>query len=99
MTVVSCSTAQATVEARWGTRELIDTLAPEWSELCSRGPRDEPFYRPEWVSAYLRAFAPDANLLLVEARTEGRLTAVLPLVATQRGWPGLRIRTLGGAAN
>ncbi|MET0915711.1 MAG: GNAT family N-acetyltransferase, partial [Jiangellaceae bacterium] len=99
MTVVSCSTAQATVEARWGTRELIDTLAPEWGELCSRGPRDEPFYRPEWVGAYLRAFAPDAHLLLVEARTEGRLTAVLPLVATQRGWPALRIRALGGAAN
>ena len=99
MTVISRGSAQATVEARWGTRELIDALAPEWGELCSRGPRDEPFYRPEWVSAYLRAFAPDAHLLLVEARTEGRLTAVLPLVATQRGWPGLRIRTLGGAAN
>jgi CelD/BcsL family acetyltransferase involved in cellulose biosynthesis len=99
VTVVSRSTGQAIVEARWGTRELIDSLAPEWGELCSRGPRDEPFYRPEWVSAYLRAFAPDADLLLVEARTEGRLTAVLPLVETKRGWPGLRIRTLRGAAN
>jgi CelD/BcsL family acetyltransferase involved in cellulose biosynthesis len=99
MTVGAGRTAQATVEVRWGTRELIDTLAPEWGELCTRGPRDEPFYRPEWVSAYLGAFAPDAHLLVVEARTEGRLTAVLPLVDTQRGWPGFRIRTLGGAAN
>jgi CelD/BcsL family acetyltransferase involved in cellulose biosynthesis len=87
------------VEARWGTRELIDRLAPEWRQLCSRGAHDEPFHRPEWVSAYLRAFAPDARLLLVEARTDGRLTAVLPLVETRRGWPGLRIHTLQGAAN
>jgi CelD/BcsL family acetyltransferase involved in cellulose biosynthesis len=99
VTIVSYRTGPATVEARWGTRELIDRLAPEWGQLCGRGARDEPFYRPEWVSAYLRAFAPDANLLLVEARTEGRLTAVLPLVETKRGWPGLRIRTLQGAAN
>ncbi|HEU4513712.1 MAG TPA: GNAT family N-acetyltransferase [Nocardioidaceae bacterium] len=42
---------------------------------------------------------PDARLLLVEARTDGRLTAVLPLVETSRGWPGLRVRQLQGAAN
>jgi CelD/BcsL family acetyltransferase involved in cellulose biosynthesis len=97
--VVSLSTGQVTVQARRGTWELIDGLAPEWRELCDRGRRDEPFFRPEWVSAYLQAFAPDARLLLVEARTDGRLTAVLPLVETTRGKPGFRVRMLQGAAN
>lgn len=99
MTLAFRSTGPVAVEARWGTRELIDGLAREWRELCGRGLRDEPFYRPEWVSAYLRAFAPDARLLLVAARADGRLAAVLPLVEANRGWRGLWVRKLQGAAN
>lgn len=99
MKLVFRSTEPVTVEARWGTRDLIDGLAPEWRELCSRGLRDEPFYRPEWVSAHLRAFVPDARLLLVTARVDGRLAAVLPLVEANRGRRGLRLRKLQGAAN
>ncbi|HSE08345.1 MAG TPA: GNAT family N-acetyltransferase [Nocardioidaceae bacterium] len=99
MTAVSSDTAQVTVEARWGKREMIDRLAPEWRQLCNRAEHDEPFYRPEWVSTYLDAFEPDAHLLLLEARVEGRLTAVLPLVETRGGWRKLWARTLQGAAN
>ena len=36
MSAVSCNTGQVTVQARRGTRELIDSLAPEWRRLCSR---------------------------------------------------------------
>lgn len=99
MTAVSSAPEHVTVEGRRGTRELVDALAPEWRDLCSRSARDEPFFRPEWVSAYLGAFAPDARLLLLEARTEGRLTAVLPLVESRAGWRGLWSRKLRGAAN
>ena len=87
MTVGPGSTAQATVEARWGTRGLIDTLAPEWGTLYP-GTTDEPFYRPEWVSAYLCAFAPDAHLLVVKARTEGRLRLSCRWSILSAGGPG-----------
>ena len=99
MTAVTCSTGPVTVEASWGTRKLIDRIAPEWQQLCTRGLRDEPFCRPEWVSSYLRAFAPDARLLLLEARMDGRLRAVLPLVEATDGRRWLRPRKLQGAAN
>lgn len=99
MTAVSSSTGQVTVQARRGTRELVEALAPEWREVCSRAARDEPFFRPEWVSTYLGAFAPDARLLLLEARVDGRLTAVLPLVETRSGWRRLWLHKLQGAAN
>src|SRR5437879_11003162 len=43
-------------EVQTGGVELIDALAEEWRELCEEEPNDQPFCRPEWVGAYLRAF-------------------------------------------
>jgi CelD/BcsL family acetyltransferase involved in cellulose biosynthesis len=79
--------------------ESIDGLADEWRALCAEGPCDEPFYRPEWIAAYVRAFAPRARLRLLTARADGRLRAVLPLVAEWGSLHGLRLRKLRGAAN
>ena len=87
------------VEGHWGGVELIERFAAEWRQLCDEGPTDQPFYRPEWVGAYVRAFAPQLRLLLVTARIAGRLQAVLPLVGERRSVAGLPVRVLRSAAN
>ena len=89
----------AVSEVRTGGLEILDELAEEWRELCEEGPCDEPFCRPEWVSAYLRVFAPRARVVLVSARVEGRLQAVLPLME-ESGWLcGLPVKKLRAPAN
>jgi CelD/BcsL family acetyltransferase involved in cellulose biosynthesis/GNAT superfamily N-acetyltransferase len=87
------------VSGKSGGVELIDQLAEEWRELCDTGPDDEPFYRPEWVSAYLRAFAPQATLLVISVRREGRLTGVVPLVEEWGLLCGLPVKRLRPPAN
>jgi CelD/BcsL family acetyltransferase involved in cellulose biosynthesis len=87
------------VEAHEGGVELVDALADEWRALCLEGPSDQPFFRPEWIGAYVRAFAAKAKLVVVTARIDGRLKAVLPLVEERSLWCGLPVRRLRGAAN
>ncbi len=90
---------QPVAEIFSGGVELIERLADEWRELCAEGPCDQPFFRPEWIAAYTRAFVPQKKLLLLTVRVDGRLRAVLPLV---EGWEllhGLPVRKLCGAAN
>lgn len=79
---------------------LIDRIANEWRALCEAEPLDVPFYRPEWIAAYVRAFAPDSQLVLITARCEGRLVAVLPLIkemSTVGGMPARKLRSAGNA--
>jgi CelD/BcsL family acetyltransferase involved in cellulose biosynthesis len=97
--LMAAAKAEPVVEAFSGGVEIIERLANEWRELCAEGPCDEPFFRPEWIAAYARAFAPEKKLLIVTARVNGRLCAVLPLV---QGWAlfhGLPVRMLRGASN
>jgi len=86
------------VELREGGVELLEKLAPEWRQLCDEGPIDQPFYRPEWLTAYLKFFEPETGLIIVSARLQGRLTAVLPFVKEKifvKGFPVARV--LAGA--
>ncbi len=69
-----------TVRAERGGLELIDQLGDEWRALCSEAANDQPFYRPEWLMAFLRAFFSDAKVLLISARLGGHLRLVLPLL-------------------
>lgn len=79
--------------------ERVEEIAPEWEALCDEGPCDEPFYRPWWIAAYLRAFEPGAAVVLVAVRRAGRLRAVLPLVEERVRVNGVPARRLRGAAN
>ena len=88
-----------TVVAEEGGVDLIDRLAEEWRRLCDDGPSDEPFYRPEWIRAYIRAFEPTKKLMLVTARVGGRLKAVLPLIRERALLCGFPVTRLRGAAN
>jgi CelD/BcsL family acetyltransferase involved in cellulose biosynthesis len=87
------------VDGRWGGAEIIEELAPDWRALCDEGPSDQPFYRPEWVGAYVRAFASAQRLLVITARIGGELQALLPLVEERRSLAGMSVRVLRSAAN
>jgi hypothetical protein len=69
-----------TVEVKLGGAEIVEELGEEWRALCAESSDDQPFYRPEWVGAYVRAYVPPGRLLLFEARAGGKLTGVLPMV-------------------
>lgn len=91
-------TAQFRAEVLRGGPGVIDGLAAEWSALCDAR-REAPFYRPEWIRAYLRAFAPRAEVVLVTSRAAGRLGVVLPLIAELGTLGGLPVRKLRTAGN
>jgi CelD/BcsL family acetyltransferase involved in cellulose biosynthesis len=68
-----------------GGAEILQEVAADWRALCDECGDDEIFYRPEWIQAYLLAFAPQARIILISAWSGERLRAVLPLMR-QRSW-------------
>ena len=88
-----------TVASDEGGVEIIDRVAEEWRWLCDEGPNDEPFYRPEWIRAYLRAFEAAKRLVLISARAGGRLKAVLPLIRERTLLSGFPVITLRSPVN
>jgi CelD/BcsL family acetyltransferase involved in cellulose biosynthesis len=92
-------TGTITVHAEVGGLEAIERLAPEWRRLCMKAANDEPFYRPEWIGAWLQAFHPGRDLIVVTAYVGDRLTGVLPLIEKKGFVHGLPVRKLSGAAN
>ena len=77
---LSSSLTSINIRAARGTVDVIDRFAEEWRGLCSEAANDQPFYRPEWIGAFVRAFVPGAKILLITARLENRLVLVLPLL-------------------
>ncbi len=66
-------------------RAAFDALEPEWNALLARGPCDLPFVRHEWLSAWLDAFAPGEEPLVVTARdAAGRLAGAAPFLRERR---------------
>ncbi|MGZ5124416.1 MAG: GNAT family N-acetyltransferase [Burkholderiales bacterium] len=78
---------------------MIEQLANEWGSLCEGSHYGDPFYRPEWIAAYVRAFAPDKTVMVATARSGGRLIAVLPLVRETVFIGGILARKLRAAGN
>lgn len=50
-------------------RPAFESLRDEWNALVARGPVDVPFARHDWIAAWLDAFAPEAPLRVLVART------------------------------
>jgi CelD/BcsL family acetyltransferase involved in cellulose biosynthesis len=80
-----------------GGPELVDSVASEWRALCAENDLS-PFYHPEWIAAYLRAFVPGASVRLLTAHAGSRLCAVLPLTEKST-FCGLPARVLRSASN
>src|SRR5215510_16435782 len=87
------------VSAEAGGVEVIEFLAEEWRRLCEESHCDEPFYRPEWIAAHIRAFARQAKVVVVTARVEEELKAVLPLIEERVLFYGIPVTRLRCAAN
>jgi CelD/BcsL family acetyltransferase involved in cellulose biosynthesis len=87
-----------TAKAEIGGLELVEQLAPRWRRLCEET-GSLPFCRPEWIAAYLKAFEPNSQVILVTANVGDRLVAVLPLVRKRAWFAGVPVWKLCGAAN
>ncbi len=79
--------------------EVIAALAAEWRALCAEGICDQPFYQPEWIRAYVHAFAPDQSLAVLTVRQEGKLRAVLPMIEERSSLHGVPVKKLRSASN
>jgi len=82
------------VEMRRGGLEVFDDLAGEWQRLCGEGPCNEPYHRPEWITAYVRAFSPSARIVVLIARINDRIKAILPFIEEKGRLFGLPIKKL-----
>lgn len=82
-----------------GNADIISGIADNWRSLCPGGPCDQPFFRPEWIHAYVEAFAPAGTLLLITISEKGRLRAVLPLVEEKSRFFGVPFSRIRSAAH
>lgn len=81
-----------------GGEELVERLKGPWAELCQQN-SSAPFHRPEWIAAYLQAFEPEGEVVLLTASRKGQLVAVLPLVRKRCWFAGVPVCKLSGTAN
>ena len=95
----SAAPASLIVEELSGGVEVIERLTVEWQNVCLEGRFAQPFFQPEWVAAYLRAFAADKTLVVFTVRRQGQLRAVLPLVAEFTTLHGVPVRKLRSPSN
>jgi CelD/BcsL family acetyltransferase involved in cellulose biosynthesis len=56
----------------------VQRLVPDWQALWRRVAATTPFQSPEWLLAWLECFG-NSQLIIVTARNDGELIAVLPL--------------------
>ncbi len=105
MTIVESRTAAAlgstsmVATAHRGGVEVVERWADEWRNLCNEAVDDQPFYRPEWIAAHIRAFSPQAKVVLLTVSCEGKLLFVLPLLQESSLFSGVPLRKLRGPVN
>jgi CelD/BcsL family acetyltransferase involved in cellulose biosynthesis len=87
------------VRVQAGGAELVEQVAGEWRRLCDESGDEEVFYRPEWAQAYLQAFEPQAEVVIISAWADGRLRGIVPLVRRRIVAFGLPIIKLSIPAN
>ena len=90
---------QWSVRVQRGGPELVEQIAGEWRRLCDESGDEEVFYRPEWAQAYLQAFEPKAEVVMISAWAGERLRGILPLVRRRAFVSGFPIATLTIPAN
>jgi CelD/BcsL family acetyltransferase involved in cellulose biosynthesis len=91
--------ASVVVSSHRGGVEVLNRFAVEWNELSDHAVEDQPFFRPDWIRAYLRAFEPQCKLLVVTARVAGRLVLILPLIDEIATFSKVPVRRLRAPVN
>jgi CelD/BcsL family acetyltransferase involved in cellulose biosynthesis len=79
--------------------EVVENWADAWRVLCDEAVDDQPFYRPEWIAAQIRAFNPDAEIVLLTVSCAGKLLFLLPLLQEWSIFSGIPLRKLRGPVN
>ena len=87
------------VRSEDGDYRLIEKISAQWQALNNEGPCCQPFFRPEWISAYLRAFAPASRLILISAWKGELLRGVLPLISDSLSSGLINFRVFRSASN
>ncbi len=87
------------VRVQRGGQELVEQVADQWRRLCDDSGDEEVFYRPEWAQAYLRAFEPKADVIVISAWAGERLRGILPLVRQRTNVSGFPVIQLTLPAN
>lgn len=82
-----------------GGAELVEQIAGEWRRLCDESGDEEVFYRPEWAQAYLQAFEPRAEVVIISVWAGTILKGILPLVRRRSVMSALPIVELTLPAN
>jgi CelD/BcsL family acetyltransferase involved in cellulose biosynthesis len=90
---------QLSLRVQRGGQELVEQIAGEWRRLCDESGDEEVFYRPEWAQAYLQAFEPKAEVIVISAWAGERLRGILPLVRRRTFVSGFPIAMLTIPAN
>jgi CelD/BcsL family acetyltransferase involved in cellulose biosynthesis len=90
---------QLSVRVQRGGQELVEQVAADWRRLCDESGDEEVFYRPEWAQAYLQAFDPKADVVMISAWAGERLRGILPLVRRRAFVSGFPVVTLTIPAN
>jgi CelD/BcsL family acetyltransferase involved in cellulose biosynthesis len=91
--------ATVTAAVHRGGVEVIERLADQWRDLCNDSVDDQPFYRPEWIAAHIRAFTPQAKVVLLTVSSEERLLFVLPLLQEWSLFNSVPVRKLRAPVN
>src|SRR5438270_13526556 len=87
------------VRVQRGGPELVEQIAAEWRRLCDESCDEEVFYRPEWAQAYLQAFDPKAEVVMISAWAGDKLRGILPLVRRRIFVSGFPVVSLTVPAN
>jgi len=87
------------ISSERGGIEVIDRWAEEWRSLCAEAVEDQPFYRPEWIKAYVRKFGREKKVHLIAARSEKRLCLLLPLLEELSTFSKVPVRRLRAPVN
>lgn len=74
------SGTKLSVRVQRGGQDLVEQVAGQWRRLCDESGDEEIFYRPEWAQAYLRAYEPKPDVIVISAWAGEKLSGILPLV-------------------
>jgi CelD/BcsL family acetyltransferase involved in cellulose biosynthesis len=82
------------VESFTGGPEVLDQVSDEWTRLLEAGDGGSFYWRPEWISAFLRANSPQTSVLLYVVKRASRICGLLPFIQVNRRFAGLPARRL-----
>lgn len=93
------SSSSMVAAAHRGGQEVIERWADAWRVLCDEAVDGQPFYRPEWIAAHIRAFTPHAKVVLLTVTSAGKLLFILPLLEEMAFFSGVPVRKLRAPVN